>query len=224
MTLCEAMIIKGMNSKIYYRITFLSVIAAFIFAAYPALDLALSKPFADRGFAMNVSPFANILRKIGMYLPFIAAFVAIYWLIVKKHQKIALFWLSTLVIAPGLIVNVILKDHWHRARPIQIKEFGGKFDFTPWYLPGDALQCVKNCSFVSGEASGAFWLLAIAAVTPEPFRKAAYVIVIVFATLMSFLRLTFGGHFMTDLFISAIITYSVIKLFYYLIFERNQTP
>jgi membrane-associated phospholipid phosphatase len=213
-----------MNNTVFFRIIGVGIFAAMVFALYPQLDIALSKPFYTRGFAMSVSPFANILRKTGMILPFIAAGVAIYWLIRRQHLKIAYFWLSSLIIAPILIVNVILKDYWHRARPVQIVEFGGNFTFTPWYLPGNALECVKNCSFVSGEVSGVFCLLVVAAVTPALYQRLVYSLTLIFAVLISFLRLSFGGHFMSDLFISAIITYSVIKLMHYLIFERNQTP
>ena len=42
----------------------------------------------------------------------------------------------------------------------------------PWWDPrGD---CPKNCSFVAGEPSGAFWTLAPAALTPPAWRALAY--------------------------------------------------
>ena len=66
--------------------------------------------------------------------------------------------LLTLVLAPGVVANLVFKEHWSRPRPIDVTEFGGSEHFRPWWDPrGD---CPKNCSFVAGEPSGAFWTLA----------------------------------------------------------------
>ena len=61
-----------------------------------------------------------------------------------------IFLIATMIIGPGLIVNLGLKDHWHRPRPIQTQDFNGPDPFVPWY--DDKGGCKKNCSFVSGEA------------------------------------------------------------------------
>ena len=54
--------------------------------------------------------------------------------------------LAALLLGPGWVVNEALKNHWGRARPEQVSDFGGAQRFTPALQPAD--QCVKNCSFV----------------------------------------------------------------------------
>ena len=79
--------------------------------------------------------------------------------------------IATLALGPGLVANNLLKDNWARPRPIDVTEFGGTEHFVPWWDPrGD---CPKNCSFIAGEPSGAFWTLAPAALVPLPWRALA---------------------------------------------------
>ena len=80
--------------------------------------------------------------------------------------------IATLALAPGIVANAILKDNWGRPRPFFITEFGGKAEFRPWWDPRGS--CEKNCSFIGGEPSGAFWTLAPAALTPPAWRVPAY--------------------------------------------------
>ncbi|MEI9804295.1 MAG: hypothetical protein WDN48_07260 [Pseudolabrys sp.] len=63
-----------------------------------------------------------------------------------------------MALGPGLAVNVLLKDHWGRPRPIDVTQFGGMDKFVPWWDPRGA--CPNNCSFVSGDVAGAFWTIA----------------------------------------------------------------
>ena len=80
------------------------------------------------------------------------------------------FLIATMALAPGLLVNVVLKDHWGRPRPIDVTQFGGTEHFVAWWDPrGD---CPKNCSFVSGDVAGAFWTMAPAALAPPQWRAA----------------------------------------------------
>jgi hypothetical protein len=58
----------------------------------------------------------------------------------------------------GLMANVLLKDHWGRSRPIDVTQFGGNERFVAWWDPRG--NCASNCSFVSGDVSGAFWTVA----------------------------------------------------------------
>ena len=44
--------------------------------------------------------------------------------------RAAWFLVVTLALGPGVVTNLILKDHWHRPRPIDVTEFGGSFRFT----------------------------------------------------------------------------------------------
>jgi len=58
-----------------------------------------------------------------------------------------LFLGASLAIGSGLIVNLGLKDHSHRPRPVHVREFGGDEEFRPWFRFDGA--CRKNCAFAS---------------------------------------------------------------------------
>ena len=80
-----------------------------------------------------------------------------------------------LLVGPGLIVNVFLKEYWGRPRPASTDLFGGLLPFVP---AGDwSNACLDNCSFVSGEASSIFWLVCLVPLWPRRLRgKAALAI------------------------------------------------
>src|SRR5262249_59663963 len=65
-----------------------------------------------------------------------------------------LLTLLTFLAGPGLIENSTLKQYWGRARPIEIRQFGGDAQFSRAGVP--ATQCRRNCSFPSGDAAAAF--------------------------------------------------------------------
>jgi membrane-associated phospholipid phosphatase len=121
-----------------------------------------------------------------------------------------IFVIATMVIGPGLIVNLGLKDHWHRPRPIQTQDFNGPNPFTPWYDHDGG--CQKNCSFVSGEAATGFWMVAPASVLPPPWRGPAIFAAFVFGFGASLLRLAFGGHYLSDVLLGGLITLIVIEV------------
>src|SRR6185312_1269364 len=85
--------------------------------------------------------------------------------------RAAAFLLLALALGPGLVVNTVLKDHWGRARPAQVTEFGGKVEFTPAPLPAE--QCGHNCSFPAGHPAMGFYLISFALLIPERRRRHA---------------------------------------------------
>jgi membrane-associated phospholipid phosphatase len=129
--------------------------------------------------------------------------------------RAVVFLCASLTIGSGLIVNLALKDHSHRPRPVHVREFGGGEEFRPWYRFDGA--CKKNCSFASGEAASSFWMIAPALLAPPPFRAAAIAGAVLFGAATSALRVAFGGHFLSDaLFgglISAIVVMALWRIF-----------
>jgi lipid A 4'-phosphatase len=131
------------------------------------------------------------------------------------------FLIATLALAPGLFVNVLLKDHWGRPRPIDVTQFGGDQHFVAWWDPrGD---CPKNCSFVSGDVSGAFWTLAPAALAPPQWRALAYSAALALGTGMAALRLAAGAHFLTDAVFAGVFTFLIIWIVHGLIYRWPRT-
>lgn len=132
-----------------------------------------------------------------------------------------IFLALTLAIGPGLLVNVALKSHWGRPRPVEIVQFGGHEHFVPWWRSDGA--CTSNCSFVSGETSIAAWLFAPAVLLPPPWRAAAMGAAAIFTLTIGAVRMAFGGHFFTDVAFGALVTLLVIWLTYGLIFRWPRT-
>jgi lipid A 4'-phosphatase len=127
------------------------------------------------------------------------------------RSRMFLYLIAVVAIGPGLVVNVVFKDHWGRARPRDVVEFGGTKAFTPAFVISD--QCPKNCSFVAGHPSMAFAMVALAlvAASPRPSRRRAWLIALVVAAgmVVGFGRIVQGGHFLSDVIFSAIFTVAV---------------
>jgi membrane-associated PAP2 superfamily phosphatase len=199
-----------------------ALVVGLIFGLWPELDLALAAPFFDPqrdGFWRSLDPTYWRWRDIVTWLVTLVAAPAIVAPILKLIRpqrpllipgRAILLMLITLALGPGVVTNMVLKEHWHRPRPIDVAQFGGDEHFRPWWDPrGD---CPKNCSFVSGEASGAFWTLAAAAVAPPPWRALAYGAALVFGAGVSVLRMAAGAHFFTDVVFAGVFTFLVIWL------------
>jgi lipid A 4'-phosphatase len=131
--------------------------------------------------------------------------------------RAALFLIGTLALGPGIVTNLILKDHWGRARPIDVQQFGGADKFTPWWDPRG--ECPNNCSFVAGEPSGAFWTMAPAALAPPQWRPLAYGAALAFGSTVGVLRIAGGGHFFTDVVFAGVFMYLLIWAAYGLIYR-----
>ena len=164
------------------------------------------------------SPITSI-RDFFRLTPFVvlAAYGAL-WLAKRLGAQLAwapsgramIFLMATMVIGPGLIVNLGFKDHWHRPRPVHTEDFDGPSPFKPWYDADGA--CKTNCSFVSGEASTAFWMVAPASLLPPPWRAPAIIAAFAFGFGASLLRLAFGGHYLSDVLLGGLVTLIVIEI------------
>lgn len=199
----------------YIALTALTLV---VFAVWPAIDLAIARLFFDgRGFMGGA--FLRFLREMFADLPFVvlAAFVALWAL---RRAGWGLFWapsgrgiiflIATMALAPGLVVNLGFKDHWHRPRPYQTDAFNGAHPFRPWYRTDGG--CLKNCSFVSGEASTGFWMVAPASLLPPPVRAPALAFAFAFGVGASLLRVAFGGHYLSDVMLAGLFTIVVIEV------------
>ncbi|MCF8167617.1 MAG: phosphatase PAP2 family protein [Rhodoferax sp.] len=77
-----------------------------------------------------------------------------------RHWRLELaFLVLAITLGPGILVNHGFKDHWQRARPYQVEDFGGTQKFTRAAVMTD--QCDNNCSFVSGHVSCGFFLISL---------------------------------------------------------------
>ncbi len=199
-----------------------AVLAGVIFGINADLDLSLSRPFFEiplgsHGFALSLDPVVQMVREAGKLWVSVLVLSAIVTLAVKlvrprarllMSARTMIFLLATFVLGPGAMANAVLKEHWARSRPVDVTEFGGTEKFVPWWDPrGD---CRKNCSFVSGDVSAAFWTLAPAALAPPAWRALAYGGALAFGVAASLLRMAAGAHFLTDAVFAGVFTFLII--------------
>ena len=205
----------------------------FVFGIWPDLDLRLAGLFYDPakgGFWRSYDPVYLRLRDASVWLIALVAAPAVVAPVLKLLRprrplripgRAIVLMLVTLALAPGVVANLLLKEHWGRPRPIDVGEFGGAEHFRPWWDPrGD---CPKNCSFVAGEPSGAFWTLAPAALVPPPWRAPAYGAALVFGAAVGLLRMAAGAHFFSDVVFAGVFTFLIVWLTHGLIYRWPAT-
>jgi len=209
------------------------VAAVAIFTLWPDLDLTIERIFfGETGRFVVGGPVANFARQVGIYLPLLvlaalllAGAARALGLVGRRYGPTgrgAAFLALTIAIGPGLLVNVVLKDHSHRPRPVQVTEFQGKDAFRPFYRFDGA--CDTNCSFVSGETSSAVWLVAPALLAPPAWRSLAVGAALSFGLAVGLLRMGFGHHFPSDVVFAALLTLLVIAGLHRWLLGRAASP
>jgi lipid A 4'-phosphatase len=204
-----------------------------ICAVDPQLDLDIAGAFFNPAlhlFAVNAQMWVQHSReaaRVIITLLVLPAFLAILGKLIWPHRpmlieaRAAAFLIATLALGPGLLANVMLKDHWGRPRPIDVQEFYGGYRFVPWWDPrGD---CPDNCSFIAGEPSGAFWALAPAALAGPELQPLAYGAALAFGVGIGALRIAAGAHFFSDVVFAGVFMYLLIWLVHGLIYRWPAT-
>ncbi len=215
----QSKLLAAVQSLSFARALGLALVAtlgiSILFRLAPILDIEASRFFYAQGagFPATSSPFLKLLRTLGLWsmngaMAIVAVLTLLRCALPERFQPALLFRVppsalifltASAAIGPGLITNVILKDHWGRARPILSSVFGGPQAFSlPWTI-SDA--CHSNCSFVSGEGSGIFWLIAFVFVVPTLWRIRLFKYLSIWIAAISFNRIAFGGHFLSDVLI-----------------------
>ena len=206
-----------------------AIVSAF-FLAFPKVDLWASGLFffGKAGFAAENVDFLRKVRHLGPFLVRVIAISCVGMLVLKLlvpgrspflPLRMPLFLLTTLILGPGVLVNLVLKDNWGRPRPRSVEEFSGELPFQPVWKITD--YCDKNCSFTSGEASAAMWLVAVVFLVPAAWRKASLAFLLPLGLILSVNRVAFGGHFLSDTLLSWGLTLLVILVAYRLLYVKN---
>ena len=190
------------------------------FRLAPQLDLAVAGWFFDTaacaateradgmgcsGFTLYGSPILYAIREILHPLPAILGIVALIVLIAELWNgrrwsdagvRLKTVLVTTLILGPGLIVNGVLKAHWGRPRPWMTEDFGGWLAFVE--AGTRTSLCASNCSFVSGEAAAAGWLMCLALLLAVHRYVWSALAVGAVAVAMAGLRVAFGAHYLSD--------------------------
>jgi lipid A 4'-phosphatase len=205
------------------------VIAAvhLVFAVRPGIDLAVSGLFfrSDGGFWLADSAAATLVRNVIWNASYAFCGLAVILLAVGLFRygwadvrtRIWAIIVLLFLLAPGLLVNGLLKEFWGRARPRDVREFGGGLDFSPPFQM--VSECFTNCSFVSGEAAlvtatsvGLF--LAFRGDIHPAFRLPFIAAVLALFAVGAGMRVASGGHFASDVIFAALFTLVIARVLY----------
>jgi len=197
-------------------------------AAFPSIDLAISRLFFHGGFPRD-QWWQSLLHDslnwfLGLSLGLVTAIYAFNRLFRRKiwnvdGRRVAYLFL-VLIIGAGLIVNWTLKDNFGRARPRDVVEFGGHKTFTPAFVV--SRECRTNCSFSSGDAAGGFFALALVFALARR-RRAALVAGLAVGGIESLARISSGAHFFSDTGVSFFVMLIVADaLYFYIVMTRAE--
>jgi membrane-associated phospholipid phosphatase len=129
-----------------------------------------------------------------------------------RHRSLrpGLTVLVALLLGPGLLVNAIGKDHWHRPRPRQTAGLGGDFAYVAPLLIGPAGK-----SFPCGHASVGFACAAIGVALSAGRPRAArrwFTASLLLGAVLGLGRVATGAHYVSDVVWAAVFTYAAILL------------
>jgi lipid A 4'-phosphatase len=202
-------------------ILWLFLAISLLLVAFPGIDFGISKLFFDADFYMAGQGWTKLLHASVPWFIYgsLAAVAAVY---VLNRLTGRLLWgidgkrigylLLVLALGAGLVVNVMLKDGFGRARPRDVLEFGGAAPFTPAYVISS--NCSRNCSFSSGDAAGAFFSLALVNALSRK-RRVATSAAVGFGVLVSAARIASGSHFLSDTVVSYFVMLAFTDALYY---------
>jgi lipid A 4'-phosphatase len=208
---------------------------ALVFHGEPQWDRAVASWFFDEnacaaaqraqgqyciGFPLSVTDTLGAIREIlhpaPVILGIILAIIMVAEIVRGKRWsdgriRVKAVLIGTLALGPGLLVNGILKAQWGRPRPWMTEDFGGWLPFVAAGTKTD--YCASNCSFVSGEAAAAGWLMCIALLLVVWRRWGAATLIATIAIFMAALRVAFGAHYLSDAilgFLSTLLVFAML--------------
>lgn len=142
--------------------------------------------------------------------------IPLVWLLLahKKHKIIIRFGLTiylALILGPGLIVNVIFKDHWGRPRPYQVLRDGKQY--SPLWSPHFSEK--KDNSFPGGHAAIGFFMGIPFLVLGR--KLAAVMLSLIGGVSVGIVRILQGGHYLSDILFSGIFVWLSAGIVIYLV-------
>ena len=220
----------------YWRVDLIALLAlaAFAIAVFAATDAdqRLARLFFHPANAED--PFAGRLLQPWRWLhrfvawPVIAAVLGAFAALAaslrsprwssRRRQAVAV--LLAFAIGPGLLVNMVLKNHWGRPRPVQVREFGGRMEFRAPLDPGAAPNG-RGKSFPCGHSSAGYVFSVFFLIFRRRRPRAAALwlaLALVYGTALGIGRMAAGGHFASDVVWSALLVHAVnVALFYFVL-------
>jgi lipid A 4'-phosphatase len=136
-----------------------------------------------------------------------------------------LYLLLALLIGPVLIANVALKDHWGRARPRELTEFGSYKNFSPALVPQAYPE--PNESFVSGDGAFGFYLPCFAYLVPLGARskesRRVFWLCMAGGVAIGAARVAMGAHFLSDVLFAGLLMLGVSAALHAIMYGKKST-
>lgn len=158
--------------------------------------------------------YGGLISIIITFLAYLVIAVPAFIKSFHRYQIYGVFLLLVMLLGPGVLVNGIFKDNWGRPRPRDVVQLGGEYQYVP---PGKIADTGQK-SFPCGHCSVGFTLTALYLV----FRRinmylalVGLVIGLVSGGALGYARVSAGGHFLSDVIWSFLITFSSAWLLYY---------
>jgi lipid A 4'-phosphatase len=216
-----------------YSILVVAVVTGIAFGVAPQLDVDIAGYFFRPDIRAQVSalqPALETVRTCNTILTVSIVLLALAALVFKliwprgpglMPARAALLIIGTFALGPALLANGVFKSHWSRPRPGEVMHLGGTSPYMRWWDPRG--ECRNNCSFVSGEASSAYAMLAPAVALPPPWRTPAVGAALLYGTTIGLVRMALGGHFLTDVIFAGVLTALIVWLLYGLLYRWRRT-
>ena len=219
-------------------LTAMAAVVFIVFGIWPGLDLWVSGLFfaSKTGFDGFASGTWNELR-LAIWrvseivlalsiLAYLAQRIAPFPLL-RATRHLTGFAAALYLLGPGLLVDVLLKPLWGRARPAQVTDFGGSLAFTPPHVLSH--QCTSNCSFVAGEMAGAVALAVVLFLVVDRMKgritlsqqRIAQALILLVPLFVGVQRIAAGRHFLSDVLLSTIFVLLCAVLLKVLILQRR---
>lgn len=225
-------VLKNYFIKMRFFFLIFAILGVF-FILFPQFDEYVSSLFyePENGFYLSNKPlilaiyhgvnYATVALITAFVLLLGASFIKKTDVILGIRRKSVIFLLAGLILASGVVVNLILKEGVGRPRPQDVTLFGGDKLFQPPFVLSD--ECADNCSFVSGHASLGFYLMGFGLVAIGIRRK--YMLAAGFACgwIIGIVRIIQGRHFFTDVLFSFFFVYAALVLIYEFAYYGNYT-
>jgi len=216
-------------------VIFVSMIVLFILA--PSIDIAVSGAFfrADDGFYLANNEFLTTFRFAMWRLMLVFLCVSMILMLIGLLWRRDIFGIRTqlwvmitalFILGPGVLVNLVLKSVSGRARPADVTLFGGDANFTPAWLFSD--QCISNCSFVSGEGSGAaalvisgvLVLLELRSRLGDFWLRIGTTALVLLGVMAAVQRVATGRHFLSDTIFAILLIFGLAVVLHGLIVDK----
>lgn len=211
----------------------LSVLGIILFAPFSAwLDLEVSSFFHLGEGEFHKSPLLDFIYIYGALLSvfigtlsacsFVMSFIFVKWI---RLRLPTLYITLVLIFGPGLLVNLILKEHWGRPRPKEVEQFGGKHTFHPFWKPNRKSPGHCTRSFPSGHAASGFFFISLIIAGRRHklvwLKRTGIVLTLISCPSLMYARVAQGGHFLSDVLFSGVLMLWVLIWTDYLLHSNS---